>query len=322
MASWRSGPLVEELIARAERKLGSQFIDIVLAMRKHHDLETLATFIEAGQIDAALAMTESYASQLGSAVNSIYVGAGQAAIDSMGDALGIVVNFDQVNARAVRFMAENKLELVREFTQKQTEATLEALRDGVRRGINPREMAREFRSSIGLTRTQEQHVLRYRQELESLSPRALERKLRDARFDGTIRDAIDHESPLSRAQVDRMVARYRDRKIKWRAEVIARNESLQNVHAATDESIRQAVESGAVDELKAESEWHTAKDERVRDPKIGAQTSHRTMHGQKRRFGEPFESGAGNLLRYPGDPSAPTSETLLCRCRVSTRVSL
>ena len=42
--------------------------------------------------------------------------------------------------------------------------------------------------------------------------------------------------------------------------------------------------------------------------------SHMDMHLQRRKQGTPFVSGAGNLLRYPGDRSAPVEEWINCQC--------
>lgn len=54
-------------------------------------------------------------------------------------------------------------------------------------------------------------------------------------------------------------------------------------------------------------EWVTAGDSDVRE-------SHKAMNHQKRPIDEPFESGAGNALMYPGDPGAPIDDTANCRC--------
>ena len=44
------------------------------------------------------------------------------------------------------------------------------------------------------------------------------------------------------------------------------------------------------------------------------------MGGQLRRRGVPFRSGNGNALRYPGDPQAPASDVIQCRCRRAVRI--
>lgn len=55
--------------------------------------------------------------------------------------------------------------------------------------------------------------------------------------------------------------------------------------------------------------WDHMKDNRVRE-------SHETMQGQVRRWDEPFITGAGNAIMYPGDTSAPIKEWIRCRCNL------
>lgn len=57
--------------------------------------------------------------------------------------------------------------------------------------------------------------------------------------------------------------------------------------------------------------WKTQRDNRVRD-------SHRTMQGQRRGLHEPFITGTGVRIAYPGDPTAPIEEWAACRCFLAT----
>lgn len=59
--------------------------------------------------------------------------------------------------------------------------------------------------------------------------------------------------------------------------------------------------------LPLEKEWLSARDEKVRD-------SHAAMDGQRVELDGLFQSGDGNFLAYPGDPDAPASEVVECRC--------
>ena len=79
---------------------------------------------------------------------------------------------------------------------------------------------------------------------------------------------------------------------------------------ADEEMWQQAIDAGVVDAADVVGVWWTATDERVRP-------SHSFMHQQERPFGEPFVSGNGNNLRFPGDPAAPASDTINCRCVVA-----
>ena len=55
--------------------------------------------------------------------------------------------------------------------------------------------------------------------------------------------------------------------------------------------------------------WDAIIDDRVRD-------SHAAMDGQIRRLDEHFITGAGHLIMYPGDTSAPIEEWINCRCNL------
>ncbi|RLE20448.1 MAG: hypothetical protein DRJ50_10715 [Actinobacteria bacterium] len=321
-SSWNNKKLVERLIEEGEKAIAVSFGEVVLSLQAERTLAALAELISNGQFEEALSMVTAGAGKLATTINQVFVGAGIETLQELGDKFGVIISYDQANWRAVRIMTDNKLNLVREFALTQKEATRQALVNGIRDGLNPRAQARAFRESIGLTKAQVEYVDRYRKELDTLNPRALGRKLRDGRFDRTIEKAIRDKSPLGKKQIEKMVGRYRERWIKHRSEVIARTESLRSVHQGTNEAVQQALESGAIDADKTKQTWNTALDERVRDFATGATTSHATMHHQERPVGVPFESGASNQLMFPGDPAAPAKETIMCRCRVSTRVEL
>jgi len=289
-----------------------RFLKIVELIKDSATLAAIEELILVGRIDDALVITETTMLQLGRTWQEAFVLAGDETAELIGNSLGVTVNFDALNDGAIKAMQENKLRLVREFGTSQREATREALRAGVARGINPRDMAREFRGSIGLTQRQVQAVNNYRDMLHRLDRNALRRQLRDKRFDRTIDRAIREGKPLTGKQIDTMVERYRARYLKYRSEVIARTEALRVAHAGSDEMYRQAIENGT---LQADALIQTWKTSNQKDRRPW----HRSMHDQQRPFGEPFLSGLGNLLRYPGDPDAPGSETIQCKCAKTTR---
>lgn len=305
---------LEALIARAQPRLRRQFAAAVALMRQEGSLATLADLVAAGRIDEALGVIQRATGRLATGVNSVFVVAGESTATFIGSALDVIIDFDQVNQRAVSLMRENRFRLVREFAQEQARATREALVDGITRGLNPRDQARAFRSSLGLTQNQVKSVNNFRRLLESNSSETLTRQLRDRRFDSTLRSAISSGEPLSPRQIDTMVGRYNQRSIAHRAKTIARTESLRSVHEGNDEMFAQAFESGDLKRDELIQTWETARDDRVRD-------SHDFMQGQERRVDIPFETGNGNLLRFPGDPDAPAEEVVTCRCALTNRIA-
>ena len=305
---------LEALINRAEPRLRRAFVQAVVLLREEGSLASVAELIAAGRIEEALALLEGAMTRFATATNAVLINAGESTATFVGGALGTIIDFDQVNERAVALMRANRFRLVQEFTQEQVLATREALVDGITRGLNPRAQALNFRSSLGLTQRQQQAVINFRRLLEENSSEVLTRALRDRRFDSTVLRAIESGDPLTRAQIDRMVERYNTRSIALRSETIARTESLRAVHEGNDEMFAQALERGDLSPQEVTQAWMTAQDALVRD-------THDVMHGQERPIGEPFETGDGDLLRFPGDSLAPAHEVILCRCALTNRIA-
>lgn len=300
--------LVDRMSARVRRR----FLAIIEDVRQRLKLPALEQMIRSGQTQEALDVIDRAALQLGAEVSSVVVLSGQSAATWL-RANGVQVSFDQTNENTLRAVREAKLNLIRGFRQEQREVLRELLTLGAQQGLNPRVIARELRQSIGLTPRQTATVRRYRELLETRSSEALDRELRDRRFDTTVRASARGEVAIPKQRVDAMVDRYRQRWINYRAEVIGRTEALRAVHQGNEAMLAQAVEERAVESDTLVRRWNTALDGRVRD-------SHASMHRQERPYGETFVSGAGNRLRYPGDPQAPASETIQCRCVVSTQI--
>lgn len=305
---------LEEALDRNEPMIRDAFIAMVVAARVSIDIDFVANLIETGRMDEALASVIASAGSVGSAANHAFIDAAQDVARQLNRAIGtIIIDFDQTNEWAVRAMRAQRLDIISGFTLQQQEATKLALTYGIARGENPKELAQTFRSAIGLTPRQVQYVENYRRALEAGNLSSLTRELRDKRFDAAVRRAAAGGKPLTADEINRMVARYQEKMIQHRATVIGRTQALRAVHEGGHAMFVQAIEEGTLDANNLEQRWNTAKDERVRG-------THKTMHGQIRLFGEPFISGAGVLLRYPGDPSAPANEIIQCRCTLGTRI--
>lgn len=302
---------MSRLTRSAERQLNRAFLRMLERIRGEAAVGRIAPLLEQGRVEDALGTFSKTYEHFASEWIELYVATAESISAQLERGLGGLVAFDRVNERAVEAMRGSRLRLVSGLSEAQRGAVREALLEGIRTGANPRGQARAFRASIGLTARQEQFVQNFRAELETGSARALGRRLRDRRFDPTVVRAIEGEA-LEAATVDKMVARYRERWVKYRAEVIARTESLRAVHEGAEEAYQQAIDSGDLDPQELVRVWNTAADARVRD-------SHGSMGGQQRPIGQPFTSGDGAILRYPGDPSASAAETAQCRCVLSTR---
>lgn len=301
------------LLTRAGSRFRLAFMRTVAGIENVWTLDLLANLLEQGQMERALETARLNAGHLGQAGSQTFVMAGEAAADLVGEGLGIDLDFNQVNTRAVQMMQNNSLRLIRQFTQDQRDAVRVALTQGITEGINPVDQARAIRGVIGLTGRQARAVSNYRQLLEMGSGEALTRALRDRRFDPSVLRSIESGRALTPDAIDNMVERYRQRYLKYRSEVIARTESLRSVHEGQQEAFRQARDTERLAGFKVVRRWVTAHDDRVRD-------SHAAMDGQEVGMDEPFITGNGESIMYPGDPSAPPEEVIQCRCVVTTRL--
>ncbi len=305
---------IERALNRAEPEMRAAFLEMIGMMQGAISLTDLARMIEQGRLEEAFASMLGASAKLGTAYNSAFMDAANDVARQLNRSVGeIIIDFDQTNDFAVAAMKQNRLRLIQGFTHQQREATREALLEGMRRGANPIEQARNFRDSVGLTANQVRAVNNYRRALEEGDSGALARQLRDRRFDPTVRRSLESGTPLSKQQVDKMVERYRQRYITYRANMIARTEALRSVHEGADAEFRQAIENGQIDPNNMTQEWNTARDERVRG-------SHRTMHNQTVQLGEQFTSGNGRKTKYPGGFGV-ASEDIHCRCTVGTRMT-
>jgi len=299
------------LMSRFEVNIAQSFTSAVAVAKSNMFVAELVDLLERGQFEMALAKFESIPLSVSTNVNLSVTETGASTSKVIAGITSTPTFFDQTNQRAVNIMRENRGRLIREFAQSQRATVTDVITDGITRGLNPIEQARNFRNSVGLTEYQNKAVRNFERMLRENDSKALTRKLRDGRFDRSIINAIKSDKPLQQRQINKMVKRYRERFIKYRAEAIGRTEALRSVHQANNEAFTQAIEAGTLEQDELESTWHVLSDSNLRD-------SHAFLSGVTQPFGQPFLSGNGSFLRYPGDPSAQASDTINCRCALTT----
>lgn len=309
---------ITALLDRAEPRVRRRFLELVEGSRSLASLERVSDLIARGRIEEALRLVDDIGPGVATALEQAYAAAGLSAAAALRSTTDRFLDFNTLNARSLSSLQVTRARLVAEITSNQRAALMDSILEGVGAGLRPDQIARDFRSTIGLTQHQRRIVANYRRALEDGSARALSRQLRDRRFDGSVSRALASRGadrvPLTPAQIDRMTERYRQKFVALRADTIARTETTQAVAAGDHEMFQQAIDEGAISASALKNVWITAGDERVR-------SSHRAMNGQQRPFGQPFTSGDGNSLRFPGDPNAPGSDTINCRCVIRRTLS-
>lgn len=309
-------------LARQERRIRAAFGTFLAQARAPKSLREINAALNATNLNAATDTVLQHVAVLGRALPQAFVDAAAAEADAIvakvpglakakAVTAQIAVGFDPSNARAASLMRNAQLQFVQQFTSAQRDAVRVAMARAYRTGAGTREAARAFRDSIGLTATQMDAVNSYRDLLEAGSKEALNRELRDRRYDRTVTRAARDSEPLDAQQIDRMVARYQANMLASRADTIARTEGLAVIGEARQEALRQIVEQAGFDPENVRRVWVTTHDGRERK-------SHYDMDGQTVGLDEPFVTPDGEELMYPGDPSASAAERINCRCSVTT----
>jgi len=208
----------------------------------------------------------------------------------------------------------------------------ETLTDGMARGINPRETAlnivgrkdrvtgKRIGGTIGLASNQTKWVNNARLYLQNLDERYFALSLRDKRFDSIVKKAIKDKKPLSKEKISQLITAYESKALKYRADAIARTETMQAINRGEYRAIAQNIEEGLITEDMVTKWWSNSADERVRQSHVNL--GNRYNKSNAIGFNEVFETSRGSKLLYPGDTSlgADLHEIIHCRCKCEYRI--
>ncbi len=182
-----------------------------------------------------------------------------------------------------------------------------AVRDGLARGINPRDVARGLRDVVGLGETQAVWVSNLRDELEGGRLReALDRKLVNGPIRQTIAARLKSGKPLSAAEVDKIVRTYGAKWRAWHAETVSRTMSLDLLRHGSLARAREAQARGDYGDEPLTKRWVTRLDGRER-------ASHAALNGATRPLNGTWMDD-GVARQVPGGWN--------CRCAVVIRVGV
>jgi hypothetical protein len=293
-------------------KIGRAFAALVESARARVDMAALEAAITNAQVWQVQPIIDAALTQSGILGYTLNVRGAVEAGANLSRTLGrLDVVWDVANPRTAEFLRNYSMGQIREITQQTRAAVHEALSAGINAGRNGITIARDIRQTIGLTARQEAAVQNYRRLLEEgQRSEALTRRLRDRRFDPSLRGG----KPLSGDKIDTMVARYRERFVKYRRETIGRTEAIRAVNAGQIDLYRQAIARGEMAEHEARKTWVYTHDDRVR----AWHASIPSLNPEGRGINEPFVTEKGPL-QHPGDPNGSAENVINCRCTVVMR---
>jgi hypothetical protein len=339
--------LAERLAEQFEPKLATAIKAVIDKASGAVTLEALVAALQKGDvgqvlaaIQAAMGSATAVAGPVQTALQDMLWAAGSLTALKAPPLARVEFHFDRLNPKLVDWTQRYTFDLIRQVNSTTVEAVRSILQQQMLAGDAPKAAAQKIKDVVGLTERQAKAVLNFRKELETFHLRrgakawnlgstpdkvhgdqvlkpdlnglpkdgVLARRLRDFRFDRTLRKAMETRKPLTAAQIDKMVDRYAERWRAYRARTIARTESLRTTNVGVQDAYRQAIESGALSEALVRRVWVVAHDERlctVCAPVPG-------MNGDGVPFQQPFQTPTGPIFLPPLHPN--------CRCTVFIRV--
>ena len=308
---------IEALLAQGERRILVAFREAIAVLEDASTLTEVEAHLTRGQYGKALDIIRQAMSKVSAAAIAQFIAAGEAENVFILQAGVSVAAFNVADREAAQAITTMRSDVLDRLANAQHRAMIKiAYRRNppLDRAQGRAGIARGIAETVGFTERQISQIESYRRALESGSSEALRRKLRDRRFDPSIRRAANGGDPLSPEEIDKQVARYAERMKMRRAKEIARQVSLRATGEGQDHQYGQAIRAGELAADDIIQTWRSVGDTKVRD-------SHRHLNNQKRAHGLPFE-GLYSAIRYPGDPLAAPAETAGCRCYLTRRIRL
>jgi hypothetical protein len=308
-----------------EAKIAASYAASMTALRNNVSLRELARLIDESDYNGILRLFHDdivvdRLQPVKAAINNGVIAGGTAAASIQPAVTGlsgtrVTFVFDALNPMLAQISSTITADRIRVISEDVRQVIRQVVTDGVISGHNPNKTARRVKQSIGLTANQERAVSNYRQALETADARALRSNLRDRRSDRRLERIIRDGGSLTPEQIDNLTDRYRQRYLKYRAQTIARTESIRAVQGAQHALTQQAINEGKILPEQVRRFWIYTKDSRTRAEHRMIPNMNSNGVGQN----EPFNTPLGPLM-YPADPNGSAANTINCRCTVFTRV--
>lgn len=330
--------VLENLANEWEQKLAQEWLDAIRSITSAVILKDLIAELERGNLEAAMRMldiTPERFARFEAGILQAYNAGGVATVNGMPsvrDPSGNRVTFSWGvrNTPAEQIMRSHAAGLVDSLVGEQLTSVRSVLVDGLARGKNPRQTALDlvgkinrrtgFREGglIGLMPSSVQTLDKIYAGLRSGDAQAMRDylgyALRDKRFDGHVRRALEQGGAVPADAVDRIVTAYSNKALMERGKALALTETNIALAKAKTDAFQQQIDAGKLEAGDMVKTWGRTIS---KEPRNG----HLAMAGKSIPFGEMFTLPSGYQCTGPHDPNLPASELVGCKCYMDITIS-
>lgn len=322
---------IDALLSKYTPAIRDAFIAAIYGARANVNAQELIAALEAGDIERAVQlfrMDQATLFPLEDAVRGAIIAAGQTVAENAGLSGAFGFNGRHLRAEAlIREMGATLVQGIQEDTLNMARAVITA---GLQDGFTPQRVQRELTGTLnrltgrreggflGLTTQQADSIISGRAKLASGDPALmreyLDLKLRDRRFDAMVKRAIRDGKPVAPGDLEKIITAHKNKALKYRGEVIAKNEAFTAQAAGRDEAYRQALERADVQDVTVRWQHNLSQEPRL---------DHVAMNGTviSLRKGQKFEF-IDAWMKHPHDPAGGAKHSIGCRCIAVYRIIL
>jgi hypothetical protein len=237
--NWRD---LHDIADKMKPKVKAAFIAAVQQIKDSITLKDLEAAIETGNVGRVINVFDDAGidSKLQGVTDELQAGfaaAGKKSIEHLPKKLQSEARFDLLNGRSVAFLRDYKFNLIRSISRDTREGIRSTIIHAFEEGGHPRAQARDIMKYVGLTGRQEGAVERYYKML--------------------VKEGRTPE------QIERMTERFSQRQLKYRAETIARTETIRAANAGQTQLWLQLADDGLMERRSARKIWIVTPDDRL-----------------------------------------------------------
>ena len=323
---------IEALIKRFEPQVREAFLAMFYRLRSEIDRDAFIAAFEAGDIERAVRLfrlDDAALFPLEDAIRATFIAGGQSVVAPTGLRGGF--GFNGRHLRAEQWTRAIGSDLIQGIRDDTLAMARQVITSGLSEARGARAVALDLTGTLnrltgqreggflGLTSQMTDAIITGRAKLASGDPAMmreyLDLKLRDKRFDPTIRKAIAEGRPIRGAELDRIMTAHKSKALAYRGQIIARNETFTAQAAGRDEAYRQMLEKPGVADVTMRWQHNLSREPRP---------EHVAMNGTiiSLSKGETFSFPDGARMKHPHDPAGGAKHSIGCRCIAVGRVVL